>query len=200
MANTAPRRTASAGRRQAILDAALHCFNATGIQATTIEQIRDESGCSIGSLYHHFGNKEGIASALFIDGIGDLNAGLLRRLEQCESAEEGVRSVVLHYADWVGQHVDMARFLVHSREISFAPEARARLKSIYLSHFGAVFTWFGRFVLRGEMKQLPPETYIPIISGPVEDYARLWLSGRTRTPLSEVAEVFADAAWNAVRA
>lgn len=200
MSNLAPRRSAGVSRRQAILEAALHCFNATGIQATTIEQIREEARCSIGSLYHHFRNKEGIASALFIDGISDLNAGLLRRLEQCESAEAGVRGVVLHYAEWVEMHVNMARFLVHSREINFAPEARSVLKSMYLSHFGAVFSWFGRFVLRGEMKQLPPETYIPIISGPIEDYARLWLSGRTRTPLSEVADVFAEAAWNAVRA
>ena len=200
MSNSAPRRSAGTSRRQTILDAALRCFNVTGIQATTIEQIREEADCSIGSLYHHFRSKEGIASALFIDGISDLNAGLLRRLEQCDSAEEGVRGVVLHYAEWVAEHAEMARFLVHSREINFAPEARSALKSMYLSHFGAVFSWFGRFVLRGEMKQLPPETYIPIISGPIEDYARLWLSGRTRTPLSEVAGVFADAAWNAVRA
>lgn len=190
---------ATSARREAILAAALDCFNRTGIQATTIEQIRAAAQCSIGSLYHHFRNKEGIASALFIEGIGSLNAGLLQRLEQCDSAEAGVRTVVLHYADWVGEHVELARFLLHSREINFAADARAQLKTMYLSHFGSVFSWFGRFVLRGEMKQLPPETYIPIISGPVEDYARLWLSGRTRTPLAEVADIFADAAWNAVR-
>ena len=53
--------------------------------------------------------------------------------------------------------------------------------------------------MRRQMKQLPPETYIPIISGPIEDYARLWLSGRARSPITEVAGVFADAAWGAVR-
>ncbi len=62
-----------------------------------------------------------------------------------------------------------------------------------------MFSWFAPFVATGRMKQLPPETYIPIISGPVEDYARLWLSGRARTPLAAVREVFADAAWGAVR-
>ncbi|MCC5886323.1 MAG: TetR/AcrR family transcriptional regulator [Gammaproteobacteria bacterium] len=191
---------ATPGRRQVILDAALACFEDTGVAATTIEQIRDRAGCSIGSLYHHFGGKEGVASALFIDGISDLNAGLLQRLDDCSNAEQGVRTCVLHYADWVTRQPELARFLVHAREINFAPEARAELKAIYQRHFGAVFTWFGRFVLRGDMKQLPPETYIPIISGPIEDYARQWLSGRTRTPLAEVAEVFADAAWNAVRA
>jgi len=187
------------GRRQAILAAALDCFHEVGIEATTIDQIRERAHCSIGSLYHHFRSKEGVASRLFIDGIADLNAGLIRRLEACDSAEAGVRAVVLHYADWVAAHPELARFLLHSRDINFSPEARSEIKAMYHNHFGAVFSWFGVFVLRGEMKQIPPETYIPIISGPIEDYARLWLSGRARTPLAEVADVFADAAWGAVR-
>ena len=188
----------TADRRQSILSAALGCFNELGIEATTIEQIRERAGCSIGSLYHHFRSKEGVASRLFVDGIADLNAGLIARLETCESAEAGVRACVEHYAEWVDAHPELARFLLHSRDINFSPEAKAELKAMYHNHFGAVFSWFGPFVLRGDMKQLPPETYIPIISGPIEDYARLWLSGRAHSPLSAVAGVFADAAWAAV--
>lgn len=197
-AQRAPR-ASTPGRRRAILDAALACFTETGIEATTIEQIRERAGCSIGSLYHHFRSKEGVASQLFIEGIRDLNAGLIRRLEACASAEDGVRAVVLHYAEWMTGHPEMARFLLHSRDINFSPDARSELKGMYHNHFGAVFSWFAPYVISGAMKQLPPETYIPIISGPIEDYARLWISGRARTPLAEVADVFADAAWGAVR-
>ena len=188
----------SRDRRAAILSAALACFNETGIEATTIEAIRERAGCSIGSLYHHFKSKEGLASRLFVDGIADLNAGLIARLEACDGPEAGVRACVEHYAQWVDANLERARFLLHSRDINFSPDARAELKRMYHVHFGAVFSWFGPFVLRGAMKQLPPETYIPIISGPVEDYARLWLSGRARAPVSEMAPVFADAAWAAV--
>ncbi|MGA4603385.1 helix-turn-helix domain-containing protein, partial [Ectopseudomonas hydrolytica] len=47
-------------RRQGIVAAAV-----AGDQVhTTIEMIRDRSGASIGSLYHHFGNKERIIAAL----------------------------------------------------------------------------------------------------------------------------------------
>lgn len=185
-------------RRQSILGAALACFTEAGIEATTIEQIRERAGCSIGSLYHHFRSKEGVASRLFVDGIADLNAGLIARLESCVTAEEGVRACVEHYAEWVDAHPELARFLLHSRDINFSPDAKVELKSMYHNHFGAVFSWFAPFVLRAEMKQLPPETYIPIISGPIEDYARLWLSGRAKSTPSAVADVFADAAWAAV--
>jgi AcrR family transcriptional regulator len=197
MARTHP---GTLARREQILAAALECFTESGLEAATMEQICDRARCSIGSLYHHFGSKSGVASRLFIEGLADLNAGLIQRLEACETAEAGVRAVVLHYADWVAAHPELGRFLLHSRDIDFSPEARAELRAMYHNHFGAVFSWFGVFVVRGEMKQLPPETYIPIISAPIEDYARLWLVRRVRTPLAEVAEVFADAAWAAVRA
>ena len=104
----------SRDRRASILSAALACFNETGIEATTIEAIRERAGCSIGSLYHHFKSKEGLASRLFVDGIADLNAGLIVRLEACDGPEAGVRACVEHYAEWVDANTELARFLLHS--------------------------------------------------------------------------------------
>ena len=85
-----PRATTPA-RRASILKAALDCFIGQGVEATTIDDIRRASGSSIGSLYHHFGNKEGIAAGLFIDGIQRLNADLLRKLKRCKTAEDSVQ-------------------------------------------------------------------------------------------------------------
>ena len=56
-------------RPQAILAAALDCFNQYGIEGTTIDMIRQQSNASVGSIYHHFGSKEDIAAALFIEGM-----------------------------------------------------------------------------------------------------------------------------------
>ena len=44
-------------RRTEILDAALRCFDHQGITATTIEDIRAESGASIGSIYHQLARR-----------------------------------------------------------------------------------------------------------------------------------------------
>jgi AcrR family transcriptional regulator len=181
------------------LKAALECFTQFGIDSTTVEDICRESRASIGSLYHHFGSKEGVASGLFIDGIKRLNADLLRKLNRCRSAEAGVRVVVTQYCDWVTRHAALARYLLNSRDIAFADEARKELQRIHREHITAVFQWFAPFVAKGEMKRLPPDTYVPIISGPIQDYTRHWLSGRTQTSPSKVKHVFADAAWNAMR-
>lgn len=49
----------------ALLDAAEELFAEKGVEATTVAEIAERAGSSIGSLYHHFGDKETIQYALF---------------------------------------------------------------------------------------------------------------------------------------
>ena len=87
----------SSKRKQEILAAALSCFNEFGVEGTTIEQIRERSGASVGSLYHHFGNKDRIAAALFIEGMEDYHQKLSAALEQAGEAEAGIKVMVQSY-------------------------------------------------------------------------------------------------------
>jgi len=189
---------ATAVRKQQVVAAALICFTEKGVEKTTVADICRRSGCSVGSLYHHFGNKEGVAGELFIHAIELLNSDLLERLLRCRTVASGVRTVVTQYSDWVTAHPDYARYL-HSGDVEFTPAARTRLREIYRDHIAAVFDWFYPFVAGGEMRALPPETYVPLISGPIRDYTRQWLSGRVKKEPAAVKTVFAEAAWNAVK-
>ena len=193
-----PRARASEARRRDVLGAALACFTEIGIEATTVRDIQRRARCSIGSIYHHFGSKEGIAEELFLDIIARLNAGMLRKIRAARGAASSVRAVVEYYCEWATRNRARARYL-HSRDIDFSAQARARLKTLHRVHIAAVFAWFTPFVERGEMRRIPPETYVPLISGPIQEYVRRWLSGdHARSPRS-VKSLFADAAWEAVR-
>ncbi|MGI8622366.1 MAG: TetR/AcrR family transcriptional regulator [Solirubrobacteraceae bacterium] len=57
----------------AILDAAERLFLTRGFEATTVEQLADEADVAVGSLYGHFGGKEGVYAAL-IDRSLELDA------------------------------------------------------------------------------------------------------------------------------
>jgi len=192
-----PRSLATRARKDSVLKAALDCFVRLGTDGTTIQDIQRAAGCSIGSIYHHFGSKEGIAEELFLDGISRFNEGMLKRLRRCADAEESVRAVVGYYVEWSTRNRKLASYL-HSRDIDFSPEARARLKDIHRAYIRDVFTWFAPFVEAGQMRLLPAETYVPLISGPIQEYVRRWLSGHNARSPRKVREVFADAAWNAV--
>jgi TetR/AcrR family transcriptional regulator len=56
----------------AILDAAESLFLDRGYQATTVEQLAERADVALGSLYGHFGGKEGVYAAL-IDRVLELD-------------------------------------------------------------------------------------------------------------------------------
>ena len=189
---------ATRARKESVLKAALECFIEHGIDHTTIHQIQSRANCSIGSLYHHFGSKEGIAEELFLEGVQTLNQAMLEEIRSAADAQESVRAVVSAYCDWSTLNRDMARYL-HSRDIDFSEQARKRLREIHQNYITEVFTWFAPFVAEGQMRVLPVETYVPLISGATQEYVRRWLSGHHDKEPQEVKALFAEAAWNAVK-
>ena len=74
-----------------------------------------------------------------------------------------------------------------------------RLREIHQNYITEVFTWFAPFVAEGQMRVLPVETYVPLISGATQEYVRRWLSGHHDKGPEEVKGLFAEAAWNAVK-
>ena len=66
-----------ASTQSAILDAAEALFAEKGVEATTVSEIAEHAGSSVGSLYHHFGDKETIQFALFDRFINESEAGTL---------------------------------------------------------------------------------------------------------------------------
>ena len=191
-------RVATVARKASVLDAALRCFSERGLDGTTIHDIQRAANCSIGSIYHHFGSKEGVAEALFIVGIERLNRSMLHKLARCTTGEQRVRAVVGQYCAWSVRNSQMATYL-HSRDIDFSAQARARLKDIHDQYIGAVFKLFTPHVESGEIRMLPLDVYVPLISGPIQEYVRRWLSGHHGQAPGTVETLFADAAWNAVK-
>jgi AcrR family transcriptional regulator len=111
-----------ADRKQEILDAALRGFADKGLAGTTVEEVRRRSGASVGSIYHHFGDKEGIAAALYVAALGDYQEGLLAVLAAADDdPQRTVEALVRHHLRWVAEdrgHADRrakpARIRCHS--------------------------------------------------------------------------------------
>src|SRR3954451_20796575 len=92
-------------RKQAILDAALGAFLEKGVLATTIDDVRERSGASVGSIYHHYGSKEGIAAALFVEGMRSYQHGAVAALRA-----KGVRGFVKRHVGWVADNPRLAAY------------------------------------------------------------------------------------------
>jgi AcrR family transcriptional regulator len=78
--------------RRALLDAALADMEATGEASIRITKILQESGVTNGSLYHHFGSREGLVQAAIAERfLGSVTKGLAvfaGRVSEVTSTEE----------------------------------------------------------------------------------------------------------------
>ena len=193
--------TAERGERPAaILAAALECFAERGFAATTIEEIRRRSGASVGSIYHHFGGKEGLAAELYVEGLRGYQEGFVRALERSGDAEAGVRALVRHHLRWVEQNPRLAQFFMNRRETELRLATQARVRELNRAFFPRVNEWVARLVSTGELRPVPADLLEPVLLGPSQEFGRLWLAGRTRMSLRRAERELADATWNAVRA
>jgi AcrR family transcriptional regulator len=187
-------------RKDDILQAALACFSESGVDATTIEMIRDRSGASNGSLYHHYGNKERIIGALYLAGVGQYAALLDAGLHEAKSAEAVVKLFVTSYIDWVSANPQWARFILHSRGRVEAGEVGEELREANRQQGRRIAELLAEHRKAGAFKALSAELFNSVVIGPTHDYARNWLAGRTRVDLIECREQLAQIAWESVRA
>ena len=185
--------------KEHILAGALECFMGKGVENTTIADIRDASGVSVGSIYHHFGNKDGIVAALFLSGVNDHSAQQESALEQANSAEEGVKAVVRCYINWINENPDWARFVFRYRSLVENSGKTEQEKIQRKAHFERLRNWFSPYISNREIKKLPFEVYHALIIGPSQDFALRWLAGRTKTQLISHRELYAEAAWQAIK-
>lgn len=179
--------------------AALKVFREKGFAAATIEDIRGQSGASTGSIYHHFGSKDGVAAALYEEGLADYRAGLSAALNQVDGAEALVRAIVGFHLDWAAANPDWARYLLTMRREQPVAAIEGNIRRSSAAFLGDLFARFRPFIDRGVIASMPAELYAAQLIGPAQEFLRFWLSGRCRVEPAAAAPQLADAAWRALR-
>lgn len=77
-----------------ILRAALECFTAKGIHATTTKEIADRAGVSEGAIYRHYAGKQALAEDLYITHLDYMTSLLEKRLPAEDSLREKLYTLV----------------------------------------------------------------------------------------------------------
>lgn len=184
--------------RETILKVALECFNELGFQATTIEEIRSRSQASIGSIYHHFTNKDHIAASLYLEGLRNYQEGFSEILEKHSEAEQGIKAFVIYHLTWVSKNANLARYLFHSRQSELVGTEKSTLKTINKESFQVFTKWLKPHIKKGIIKDLPMDVCLSILIGPSQEFARHWLSGRVKTDINQACNFLAEAAWKSL--
>jgi AcrR family transcriptional regulator len=185
-----------ADRKQEILDAALRAFAEKGLAGTTVQEVRRRSGASVGSIYHHFGDKEGIAAALYVEALRDYQAGFQSVLAEDRDAERTIKALVRHHLRWVETDPDRARFLLSGRP----PRAAEAIAEVNRDGLRATSKWLQREVDAGRLEPIPFDVFYAVLLGPAQEFCRHWLEGTMRSSMRTAEPALAAAAWRALAA
>ena len=102
----------SRATREKLLEAAESVFAAKGYNGAKISDIAKEAGCSVGSVYFRFKDKDALFFAIAEEFIEDSRAGLENVFEANASREQIVRSFVTRSAANFRKHRGLFRAIV----------------------------------------------------------------------------------------
>lgn len=186
-------------RYSAIIHAALACFVEHGVEKTTIDMIRAASGASVGSLYHHFGNKEGLAAEVYLEGLRQVRAQTQAALSDCQDLQSAIAGIINTHIDWIVDNPDWAQFVFSARRTLANTPRDAELRHETAKAQQDLATLFTQLPDGQLLDQWPADVVPSLIVGPLHDYARNWLEGRRRQSPAELREAFCRAAWGILR-
>lgn len=97
-------------QRRRILDAAMACFERSGLDGASIHDIVDESGMSVGAIYRYFDGKEAIVEAVAAERHEHERALLAAALEGASDDLAGAaRRFLSDWFDWVADPAEARR-------------------------------------------------------------------------------------------
>jgi AcrR family transcriptional regulator len=182
-------------RRESILEAALACFLEKGYTATTINDIREASGATTGSIYHFFDGKGALATALLEDAVAGWSG---ESQATGDTAEAFVRATATGLVTWGLKNPELFRFTDEIRTLAVTAPEFAEISDALSGGSGS--SAYGKFAKAKKVKDLPWPVAHSLILGPAYNFLRLATTGRARVAAKRAAEIFGDAAWAAVKA
>ena len=180
--------------RAKVLEAARELIIEHGHEQVSLKDICERSGVSNGSVFHHFGSKEGIIRQLFKAERGAYlhavqQAILAHEGDPCDAFAAGTRAA-MHYqaenpvryerlvaefadSEWLRQNVDVWLELASQEE-------------------QPVIEWAAAHFASGDLPSLPPAFYQAAMLGPTELFSRAHRQGRFSGELEALGDELAQ--------
>lgn len=184
--------------RRSVLRHALALFNHHGVEATTIDHLRRACGQSVGTIYHHFKNKEGVVATLFFVAFDDQSRAIAARTAGLADGRAVVEALIAAYTAWITEQPECAQFVFLARDaVAQGPHA-ADLQARLLARYDPIDALLAREAAAGRILPLPADLIPSLVLGATEFYARGWLAGRRQATPASHAQRFATAAWRSI--
>ncbi len=107
-----------------IIAAALQLFTQRGYFSTSVPDMARTAQVSVGSIYHHFKDKEDVARALYLGLVEHLNEALAKIAQEHVTAHDRCRAVMAMLFELTESNRDAMDFMLYAKHRDFLPSER----------------------------------------------------------------------------
>ena len=172
-------------RRQALLRQAIDLFAVRGYEATPTLEIATRAGVAEGTLFHHFGTKEGVLREILVDVLDRYFDRAIQRVEGVATGWEGLEALLsTHFAFVAENRSEMSVLIRDFPYHLLAPETAGSEE--LLPRFRRLLDLFVSFlergILDGSVREVPVDETAQLLRGLLFGASRVALLGPMKAP------------------
>jgi AcrR family transcriptional regulator len=192
------RHMSDTSRSRAILATASRLFAEKGYSQTTTAEIAREAGVAEGTLYHHFGSKDGIFLTLFDETMEGFLSGIEEILAGGRTGRESLSALVRFHFGYVSRHGEQFLILLRDFPIHMTVEHLAA-GSPQRVRIDRITDLFSRVLARGKSDgtlhlPFPVRETAEMLRGTFYGTTRLKMLDLIQAPLPRLARMM-EAYW-----
>lgn len=180
-----------------IIAAALQLFTQRGYFSTSVPDMARTAQVSVGSIYHHFKDKEDVARALFGELMEGLQEGLAKIAHDNATAHDRCRAVMVMLFELTESNRDAMDFMLYAKHRDFLPSERPVCSS---KPFETMRGFVQDGMENGEIRTMDVMVATSCLFGGAIRLITARLDGVLAEPLPDRLDAVWDCAWRGVAA
>lgn len=186
--------------RTRVLQAAARLFAERGLEAVSIQDIRDASGVSNGSIFHHFGSKNGVALHVYLEERRAYWDHAIAAVEAYDGDPvDALGAAVRGTLAYQQAHPEQHNFMIECASSSWTREHAAPVQALNAEFTQRFLAWGAPHAMAGRLRPIDPQLVAALVFGPSQWLARSWLTGLTPEPPTHYADMLVDLVTRALR-
>ena len=180
-----------------ILTAALDLFVDKGYHNVSIHEVQKQANVSIGSIYKHFGGKEGIAQALYNHILNEVDEMIDRVTMDINTPIEQLEEIIKQLFEHTETHKKIISFVFHSKHADFLSDEPLICNA---APFIKIRNITAQAIKNGELKDIDTYVATSIIFGGAIRMIQLRLDGVIEKPLVDYIDLLLTSLWSGIKA
>ncbi|MCU7851431.1 MAG: TetR/AcrR family transcriptional regulator [Candidatus Thiodiazotropha sp. (ex Monitilora ramsayi)] len=175
-----------------ILTAALDLFVERGFHNVSVHDVQKSANVSIGSIYNHFGGKEGIAKALYYHLMKEFEEMIDEVISEDLTSRERCNKIIALLFEYTETRRNIISYMLHAKHREFLPDEPPICSS---SPFKAMRNIVQQGINDGEIRQGEPWIAAATVFGGAIRMIHLRLDGVIKEPLTNYYDELIERMW-----